>query len=114
MPIAVSISCVVSTTEQRLHDGNYLDSHTTPYFVSRQAQRFGIEDDHIPFLQRGQLTLTHLSLTHPGIKFQHTYIYTISVIRVYLASFSELVQYVQLFPWTSGSKVMVMCGYVQV
>lgn len=45
-------------TEERLHDGNYLESHNSrnKYFITRQARRFAIEDDHVPFMNRGKYT----------------------------------------------------------
>lgn len=51
----------LSRIEERLHDGNYLESHPSrnKYFITRQAQRFGIEDDHIPFMNRG-VPIVHL------------------------------------------------------
>ncbi|CAI8006090.1 Glutaminyl-peptide cyclotransferase [Geodia barretti] len=45
--------------EQRLHDSNHLESHSQPYFVSQQLRSLQIEDDHKPFLERGNSTHTH-------------------------------------------------------
>ena len=56
------LMCVSYTsTEERLHDGNYLESHPSrnKYFITRQAQRFGIEDDHIPFMNKGNYVMRH-------------------------------------------------------
>lgn len=39
--------------ENRLDGAGLLQSHNNPYFKSRGAMGGGIEDDHIPFIQRG-------------------------------------------------------------
>lgn len=61
----------VSYTEERLHDGNYLESHNSrnKYFITRQARRFAIEDDHVPFMNRGEYI--HASLALANLKWGH-------------------------------------------